>query len=245
MTYPGDDAGQTASSDSGAGGSEPPSTSYEAPPIEQADQFHAQPTQAYERPDQFHSQPTQAAYQPPATPYEQPAASYEQPVYPPPPTYDSSGYQATPGYAQGGFPPPDYSGYPPPPPGQPGYPPQPYPDPAAGYGTPGAPGYPPPPYGAPPPGYGHPPSGYPSPGYGAYGAPAQKTNTMAIASLVASVVGVCCGIGSIIGIVLGVVAINQIKQTGEKGQGLAIAGIAVGALTFLISVLWTVTMMSA
>ena len=63
---------------------------------------------------------------------------------------------------------------------------------------------------------------------------------MAIGSLVASVVGVCCGIGSIVGIVLGIVAMNQIKQTGENGHGLAIAGIAVGVLSLLINVAWTI-----
>ena len=63
---------------------------------------------------------------------------------------------------------------------------------------------------------------------------------MAIGSLVASVVGVCCGIGSIVGIVLGVLSMNQIKQTGENGHGLAIAGIAVGVLTLLINVAWTI-----
>ncbi len=40
-------------------------------------------------------------------------------------------------------------------------------------------------------------------------------------------------IGSIVGIVLGIVAMNQIKEKGEGGQGLAIAGIAVGALSLL------------
>ncbi len=53
---------------------------------------------------------------------------------------------------------------------------------------------------------------------------------MAIASLVASAIGVLCGIGSIVGIVLGILALNQIKQTREGGQGLAIAGIALGGV---------------
>jgi hypothetical protein len=120
----------------------------------------------------------------------------------------------------------------------------------AGYGTPGfgTPGYTPPGYGqagyAAPgyagPGYGAP--GYPAPGYppyGAYGAPAAKTNALAIASLVASVISLC-GVGSIAGIVLGVVALNQIKVSGESGRGLALAGIIVGAVTLLLSLLWLV-----
>ena len=44
----------------------------------------------------------------------------------------------------------------------------------------------------------------------------QKTNQLAIASLVASLIGVLCGIGSIVGIALGIVAMNQIKQTPRR-----------------------------
>jgi hypothetical protein len=68
---------------------------------------------------------------------------------------------------------------------------------------------------------------------------------MAIASLVASCVGVLCGIGSIVGIVLGIIAMNQIKQTREGGHGLAIAGIAVGGVTLLLSVIWTIVAISS
>lgn len=70
---------------------------------------------------------------------------------------------------------------------------------------------------------------------------------MAIGSLVASVIGVVpflCGIGSIIGIVLGIIALNQIKTSGEGGRGLAIAGIAIGAVTFLISVVTGIAFLS-
>jgi Domain of unknown function (DUF4190) len=216
MTNPGEDAGQTASSDSSTETSEPKSGGYEAPPIEQS---------------------------------EQPPQVSEQPSYTPPPAYNTpsappSGYE-TPGYPPAsGYPPPSFGpppNYPPP-----GYAPPPYPDPSS-YGAPPYP--PPPPYGAPQPGYAPPPTGYPAPGYaGAYGLPSQKTNSLAIASLVASVIGVLpfiCGLGSIIGIVLGVVALNQIKTSGEGGRGLAIAGIAVGAVTFLISVVFTIAMLSS
>ncbi len=63
---------------------------------------------------------------------------------------------------------------------------------------------------------------------------------MAIASLVASVVGVLCGIGSVVGIVLGVVALNQIKQSRQGGYGLAVAGIVVGIATLIISMIWAI-----
>ena len=93
------------------------------------------------------------------------------------------------------------------------------------YGPP--PGYAPPPgYGPPPPGY-----GYPSP----YGRP---TNTLAVLSLVMAFVFAPAGL------VLGIVARRQIRQTGEDGAGLALAGIIVGgiatALFVLVIVFWII-----
>ena len=62
---------------------------------------------------------------------------------------------------------------------------------------------------------------------------------MAIASLVASVVGLLCGIGSIVGIVLGVLALSQIKQSPQGGYGLAVAGIVVGDRDADHQLIWT------
>jgi hypothetical protein len=108
---------------------------------------------------------------------------------------------------------------------QPGYGPPP------GYGS--QPAYGPPGYG-PPPGYGAPGYG-PPPGYGYYPRP---TNTLAILALVMAFVFAPAGL------VLGVVARKQIRQTGEEGDGLALAGIIVGAiacaLVALVIVLWFV-----
>jgi hypothetical protein len=97
------------------------------------------------------------------------------------------------------------------------------------------------PYGQQPPQYGQQPYGqqppqYPSApqyqgGYG-YNAPPQQagTNGMAIASLVVSFF---C---SIIGIILGIIALNQIKQSGQGGRGLAIAGIVIGCVSIVIGI---------
>ncbi|MCV7133680.1 DUF4190 domain-containing protein [Mycobacterium hodleri] len=63
---------------------------------------------------------------------------------------------------------------------------------------------------------------------------ARRTNRTAVASLASSVVTLF-GIGSIVGIVLGVYALNHIAVTGERGRGLATAGILVGAVTLLLS----------
>ncbi|HEY7052240.1 MAG TPA: DUF4190 domain-containing protein [Mycobacterium sp.] len=102
---------------------------------------------------------------------------------------------------------------------------------------------PPPPEGYPPP---PPPQGGfpPPPGYGA--APATGTSGLAIASLVCSVVGVfCSGILSIVGIVLGFVALNQIKQTGQGGKGMAQAGIIVGIISLVLGVILAVIYFSS
>jgi len=51
---------------------------------------------------------------------------------------------------------------------------------------------------------------------------APKTNSMAIASLISSF------FISLLGVILGHIALNQIKNTGEGGRGLAIAGLVIG-----------------
>ena len=110
--------------------------------------------------------------------------------------------------------------------------------PPAGYGQP--PAYAPPPaYGqpayGPPPGYGQPGYG-PPPGYPpVYGRP---TNTMAILALVLAFVFAPAGL------ILGIIARKQIRQTGEDGAGLALAGIIVGgiftAFFVLLIVFWII-----
>ena len=124
---------------------------------------------------------------------------------------DQQAYGTQPGYGL----PPGYGS-------QPGHGGQP------GYGVPGY--GPPPGYGVP--GYG-PPPGYGAPGYGpppGYGSP-RPTNTLAILALVMAFVF------SPVGLVLGIVARRQIRETGEQGDGLALAGIIVGGLGTALAVL--------
>ena len=89
-----------------------------------------------------------------------------------------------------------------------------------------------PPYGAAP----YPPHG---PGYGT-----GSTNGLAVASLVCSLAGLVTCIGAPIGVVLGHVAKNQIKVSGEEGDGLATAGLVIGYLVSVLGLLlcglWTV-----
>lgn len=129
------------------------------------------------------------------------------------------------------------------------------------YGDPYPPAYPSNPPGYPPAGYapagyspagyspgGYPPVGYPAPGYppgypaaGYPPAPA-GTNSLAIFSMIAAVLGLLplCGfLFSIAGGVLGAFAINQIKRSGQGGYGLAVAGIAVSVATLAIGLVFT------
>jgi Domain of unknown function (DUF4190) len=143
--------------------------------------------------------------------------------------YPAIEYEPTPppGYSMPPMPPPGY-GPPPtsfPPPG--GYPPPgPFP-PSVGYGPP------PPPYGY---GYGY--------GYGAPYADPGSTNGKAIGALVTAIAGVplCfCAVPSIVGIILGIVAMNETRKTGQKGHGMALAAIVVGAVSLVLMVLfWAV-----
>jgi hypothetical protein len=83
------------------------------------------------------------------------------------------------------------------------------------------------PYGQQP--YGQQPYGQPyQPTYG-YQPPA-PTNGMAIASLVVSILSITafCGLTSIVGAILGHVARKQIRERGDNGGGMALAGIIVG-----------------
>jgi Domain of unknown function (DUF4190) len=74
-----------------------------------------------------------------------------------------------------------------------------------------------PPYGAQ---YGQQPYGYGYP-------PPRRTNGLAIAAMVLGIVWVYW-IGSILALVFGYVARKQIRERGESGDGMAIAGIVLG-----------------
>lgn len=84
-----------------------------------------------------------------------------------------------------------------------------------------------------------------SPAYG-QGAPAYeqpsgaKTNTLAIIALVASLIGLFTGIGFIAGIICGHISLSQIKKTGEQGRGLAVAGLIIGYIGIVLSIILTI-----
>ena len=115
--------------------------------------------------------------------------------------------------------------------GAPGYPPT--------SGVPGYPAYPVDPYQASPAAYPvdpyqaayQPAPAYPpAPGYG-YGVPmvaGPATNTMAITSMILSLLGIATCITAPVGAILGHMARRQIRERGENGAGMALTGIIVG-----------------
>lgn len=109
-----------------------------------------------------------------------------------------------------------------------------------------------PPYGQPPQGqygqqYGAPPP-YGQGGYGpGYGAP--KTSPLAIVSLVTGILGICgCMffVLGIAGIVTGFIGRKQIKESqGQlKGDGMAIAGLALGAVAVIVGIAYWVLVLA-
>jgi hypothetical protein len=67
-----------------------------------------------------------------------------------------------------------------------------------------------------------------------WGAPPQRTNSMAITALV-------CGlVFAPLGIVFGHIALSQINRTGEEGRGMAIAGLVLGYISVAFIVLYII-----
>jgi hypothetical protein len=60
-----------------------------------------------------------------------------------------------------------------------------------------------------------------------------KANGFAVASLILGLLGITV-IGAVAGIVLGILALGQIRRTGQRGRGLAIAGLAFSALWLVL-----------
>ncbi|MGV9672737.1 DUF4190 domain-containing protein [Gordonia sp. NPDC003504] len=163
-----------------------------------------------------------------------------------PPSADSSQWQPT-RLNPVSAPTPSLPPQPPRPPAPPALPP--LPPPAAATPPPvyGAPQPPLPTYGTP---SAPPPIGVPVYGQPVYvtplvvGAPARRTNGMATAALVVSIIGAFMCLGWL-GIIFGLIGRKQIRESqgAEDGDGMAIAGIVIGALNLLglvVTVLWYV-----
>lgn len=91
-----------------------------------------------------------------------------------------------------------------------------------------------------------PASGYPAaPGYAGY-APAAKTNTLAIVSLISAIVGFVLipFIASLVAVITGHMSLGQIKKTGEQGRGLALAGTIIGWVGIGLTVLSVIALLA-
>lgn len=145
------------------------------------------------------------------------------PPYNPAPPNSAAEYPAPPAYAPPAAPPPSAP--------IPSTPPPSYP-----YQAPGVP--PQQPYAQP--GYGA-AQGYPQ-GYQGYGYAPRENNNKAIAALVCGIAALtCCGLSAVPALILGVLSKREIDESGgrQDGRGMAIAGIALGALgiAYLICVI--------
>jgi Domain of unknown function (DUF4190) len=69
--------------------------------------------------------------------------------------------------------------------------------------------------------------------------PVQRTNSLAVASLVAGIAAwvICPLLGAILAIVFGHIARGQIKTSGEQGNGLALAGLILGYAHIALSII--------
>lgn len=119
-------------------------------------------------------------------------------------------------------------------------PPSAYPPPAAAPSYPGSAATPPSHESSPasPPSYPSAPPAYGAPAYTPYPS-APKTNVLAIVSLVSSLVGmfIIPFLGSLAGVITGHIALKQVKNNGEGGRGLAIAGTIIGWVGVVFSVI--------
>ena len=108
--------------------------------------------------------------------------------------------------------------------------------PPSGEQPPAAPAYQPPPPAAPgaAPAYQQQPAPYGQQPYSQqpYGAPTEKYNVLAIVSLVTGILFI-----SLVAIITGHLALSQINKSQEKGRGLAIAGLVLGYVGILVSIL--------
>ena len=68
----------------------------------------------------------------------------------------------------------------------------------------------------------------------------EKWNVLSIVAFVLSIIGF-----NIVAIILGFIGLNQVKKTGERGRGLAIAAIIIGFASILFWIIIYITVFAA
>lgn len=207
---------------------EPPTAEYpQQPPFGQPQPEQPQYGQPQQPEQPQYGQPQQPQYGQPQQPQYGQSSPYGQSEQPQQPPY---GQPQAPQYGQPGYGQPQQPGY-----GQPNQ----FGQAQAQYGQPqyGATQYGQGQYGQAQYGQGQYPGQAPAAyGYGYPGARGDKTNSMAIASLVCGLGGLVIGISAPIGVILGIIALMQIKSRKESGTAMAVVGIVVGGLITLFGI---------
>lgn len=70
--------------------------------------------------------------------------------------------------------------------------------------------------------------------------PVAPYNVLGIVSFVLSLVGF-----TLIAVILGHISLSQIKRTGERGRGFAIAGLVIGYVSFALAILFIIFIVGA
>ncbi|MBA2324408.1 MAG: DUF4190 domain-containing protein [Pseudonocardiales bacterium] len=94
---------------------------------------------------------------------------------------------------------------------------------------------------------GYPQAGPTQPGYpGQAWAPARPTNGLAVAALILGIVGLCLGfvvipfVGAVPALICGYLGRKQIRERGDAGDGMALAGIILGWIGVASQLAWVV-----
>lgn len=70
-------------------------------------------------------------------------------------------------------------------------------------------------------------------------APADRYSVLAIVGFILAFVV------SIAGLIVSIIALTQIKRTGERGHGLALAGVIISAASIVLSIIFSIVLFSA
>lgn len=69
----------------------------------------------------------------------------------------------------------------------------------------------------------------------------KKTDGFAIAGFVLSLVStICCGYTSFVGLIFSIIGLTRVNKSGDEGKGLAIAGIIISSIFFVLMIILSI-----